>query len=117
MPSRAVPRLISTWAYVQGFFQRPPGPGLTCATFPGGPQETPRRRAMSTTSPTRLSYDVFVSDGPAMAGDEHLPDGSPVAWSPLSSTLVFGTQDALLVDPPFTLTQIQSVGDCVERSG
>jgi len=72
---------------------------------------------MSTTSPTRLSYDVFVSDGPAMAGDEHLPDGSPVAWSPLSSTLVFGTQDALLVDPPFTLTQIQSVGDWVERSG
>ena len=72
---------------------------------------------MSTTSPTRLSYDVFVSDGPAMAGDEHLPDGSPVAWSPLSSTLVFGTHDALLVDPPFTLTQIQSVGDWVERSG
>jgi hypothetical protein len=39
---------------------------------------------MSTASPTRLSYDVFVSDGPAMAGDEYLPDGSPVAWSPLS---------------------------------
>jgi len=25
--------------------------------------------------------------------------------------------DALLVDPPFTRTQIQSVGDWVERSG
>jgi len=72
---------------------------------------------MSTTSPTRLSYDVFVSDGPARAGDERMPDGAPLAWSPLASTLIFGAQDALLVDPPFTRTQIQAVGDWVERSG
>ena len=32
---------------------------------------------MSATSPTQLSYDVFVSDGPAEAGDERLPDGGP----------------------------------------
>jgi glyoxylase-like metal-dependent hydrolase (beta-lactamase superfamily II) len=72
---------------------------------------------MSTTSPTRLSYDVHVSDGPVGASDERMPDGNPLAWSPLSSTLVFGAQDALLVDPPFTRTQIQAVGDWVERSG
>jgi glyoxylase-like metal-dependent hydrolase (beta-lactamase superfamily II) len=72
---------------------------------------------MSATSPAQLSYDVFVSDGPAGAGDERMPDGSPLAWSPLSSTLIFGAQDALLVDPPFTRTQIQAVGDWVERSG
>jgi glyoxylase-like metal-dependent hydrolase (beta-lactamase superfamily II) len=72
---------------------------------------------MPTTSPTRLSYDVFVSDGPAGAGGERMPDGAPLAWSPLSSTLIFGAHDALLVDPPFTRTQIRSVGDWVERSG
>jgi len=72
---------------------------------------------MSTTSPTQLSYDVFVSDGLAGAGDERMPDGAPLAWSPLSSTLIVGAHDALLVDPPFTRTQIQSVGDWVERSG
>jgi hypothetical protein len=72
---------------------------------------------MSAASPTQLSYDVFVSDGPAGAGDERMPDGAPLAWSPLSSTLIFGARDALLVDPPFTRTQIQSVGDWVERSG
>jgi len=72
---------------------------------------------MSATSPTQLSYDVFVSDGPAGAGDERMPDGAPLAWSPLSSTLIFGAEDALLVDPPFTRTQIQNVGDWVERSG
>lgn len=72
---------------------------------------------MSRTSPARLSYDVFVSDGPTGAGDERMPDGAPLAWSPLSSTLIFGAQDAVLVDPPFTRTQIQAVGDWVERSG
>jgi len=72
---------------------------------------------MPTTSPTQLSYDVFVSDGPAGAGGERMPDGAPLAWSPLSSTLIFGAHDALLVDPPFTRTQILSVADWVERSG
>src|SRR6202451_1007365 len=72
---------------------------------------------MSTTSPAELTYDVFVSDGPTAAGGELMPDGTLQKWSPLSSTLVLGAQDALLVDPPFTRTQIQSVGDWVERSG
>jgi hypothetical protein len=72
---------------------------------------------MSATSPARLSYDVFVSDGPAGAGDERMPDGAPLAWLPLSPTLIFGARDALLADPSFTRTQIQAVGDWVERSG
>jgi nucleotide-binding universal stress UspA family protein len=72
---------------------------------------------MSATSPAQLSYDVFVSDGPAGAGDERMPDGSPLAWSPLSSTLIFGARDALLVDPPFTRTQIQGVGDWARVAG
>jgi hypothetical protein len=36
---------------------------------------------MSATSPAQLSYDVFVSDGPAGAGDGRMPDGAPLAWS------------------------------------
>ena len=72
---------------------------------------------MSEPTPAPLSYDVFVSDGPAGAGDERMPDGAPLAWSCLSSTLIFGAQDAVLVDPPFTRTQIQAAGDWVERSG
>ncbi len=72
---------------------------------------------MSTTLPAHLSYDVFVSDGPPRAGDQRMPDGAPLVWSPLSSTLIFGAHDALLVDPPFTRTQTRAVGDWVERSG
>jgi glyoxylase-like metal-dependent hydrolase (beta-lactamase superfamily II) len=72
---------------------------------------------MSATAPTPLSYDVFVSDGPVGTGGDLMPDGSPPAWSPLSSTLVSGDREALLVDPPFTRMQIRAVGDWVERSG
>ena len=72
---------------------------------------------MPATPPAPLSYDVFVSDGPQRAGQERMPDGSPLMWSPLSSTLISAAQDAVLVDPPFTRTQIQKVGDWVERSG
>jgi glyoxylase-like metal-dependent hydrolase (beta-lactamase superfamily II) len=72
---------------------------------------------MSAVSPSQLSYDVFVSDGPVGVGDELMPDGAPLTWSPLSSTLVFGGQDALLVDPPFIRAQVQAVGDWIERSG
>src|SRR5260370_36736411 len=43
--------------------------------------------------------------------------GSPLVRSPPSSTLISGAQDAIVVDPPFTRTQIQAVGDWVERSG
>ena len=68
---------------------------------------------MSTTLPAHLSYDVFVSDGPPRAGDQRMPDGAPLVWSPLSSTLIFGAHDALLVDPPFTRTQTRAVGDWV----
>lgn len=64
-----------------------------------------------------LSYEVFVSDGPARAGEQRMPDGSPIYWNPLSSTLIYGAEEALLVDPPFTREQIAQVGDWIERSG
>jgi glyoxylase-like metal-dependent hydrolase (beta-lactamase superfamily II) len=72
---------------------------------------------MSTESPSTLAHEVFVSDGPTRAGEERLPDGSPSVWSPLSSTLIYGERDAVLVDPPFTKAQVAEVGDWIERSG
>ncbi|RKR86400.1 glyoxylase-like metal-dependent hydrolase (beta-lactamase superfamily II) [Micromonospora pisi] len=64
-----------------------------------------------------LSYEVFISEGPTRAGDQRMPNGDRISWSPLSSTLIYGAQDALLVDPPFTHDQIRKVGDWIERSG
>lgn len=62
-----------------------------------------------------LSYEVFVSEQLSTTGT--LPDGAPMLWSPLATTLISGTTDAVLVDPPFTIEQTRRVGDWIERSG
>lgn len=67
--------------------------------------------------PAALSYEVFVSDGLQRAGDQRMPDGAPLFSSPLSSTLVSGAVDAILVDPPLTSAQTDRVGDWIEQSG
>ncbi|HYI33140.1 MAG TPA: MBL fold metallo-hydrolase [Glaciibacter sp.] len=64
-----------------------------------------------------LTYDVLVSGQLEQAGQGSLPDGSPRTWSPISSTLISGQHDAVLVDPPLTLDQAAAVGDWIERSG
>jgi glyoxylase-like metal-dependent hydrolase (beta-lactamase superfamily II) len=71
---------------------------------------------MTTSSAGPLSYDVFVSEGVQRASGE-LPNGDPIVSSPVSSTLVFGEQDAVLADVPFTREQIRKVGDWIEQSG
>ena len=65
---------------------------------------------------TPLHYEVLVTDGAPRAG-QHLPDGAPIVSSPVSSTLVWGEHDALLVDPPLTLAQTAQVVAWIEKSG
>jgi glyoxylase-like metal-dependent hydrolase (beta-lactamase superfamily II) len=38
-------------------------------------------------------------------------------WSPITSTLILGTHEAVLVDPPLTNAQAAEVGDWIEASG
>jgi glyoxylase-like metal-dependent hydrolase (beta-lactamase superfamily II) len=38
-------------------------------------------------------------------------------WSPITSTLIIGRRDAVLIDPPLTTTQAAEVGDWIEASG
>ncbi|MCM6776377.1 MBL fold metallo-hydrolase [Nocardia sp. CDC159] len=75
---------------------------------------------MTTSAPvnaaTGLSYRTVVSDPIPIAG-MHLPDGTPMMWSPLTTTLITGQRDAVLVDPPFTVDQAQRIGDWIEQSG
>jgi glyoxylase-like metal-dependent hydrolase (beta-lactamase superfamily II) len=66
---------------------------------------------------TELHYDVFVSEGVARQRPDRLPDGGPIVSSPLTSTLILGERDAVLVDAPYTYDQIRKVGDWVEASG
>lgn len=64
-----------------------------------------------------LAYEVYVLDGTPRAGEERLPNGDRLISSPLAVTLIFGGQDAVLVDPPLTIEQTEKVGDWIERSG
>ena len=66
---------------------------------------------------SELHYEVLVNDGLRRHREQSLPDGSPIISSPVASTLIYGERDAVLVDPPFTYEQVQSVGDWIERSG
>src|SRR5215475_15458694 len=59
---------------------------------------------------TRLSYETLVSDGVVCANGS-LPSGEALVSSPITSTLIFGSEDAVLIDPPMTIAQTQGVAD------
>ena len=58
-----------------------------------------------------LAYDVFVNDPPPQDG--LLPNGEPKRFSPMASTLIYGTEDAVLTDPGMTEEQARVLGDWV----
>jgi len=64
-----------------------------------------------------LSWKVFVTPGVATVSDD-LPPGEAVRmWSPISSTLIYGERDAVLVDAPTTVEQAEALADWVVNSG
>jgi glyoxylase-like metal-dependent hydrolase (beta-lactamase superfamily II) len=68
---------------------------------------------------TQLQYKVFVSDMaplPESAGLQP-PVGPPAAWSPLSSTLIYGPTEAVLTDPPITAAQAERLATWVASFG
>jgi glyoxylase-like metal-dependent hydrolase (beta-lactamase superfamily II) len=64
-----------------------------------------------------LKWDVFVTPGiPVVTSD--LPPGTKQGlWSPISSTLVYGNRDAVLVDAFITVEQTNALVDWVAASG
>jgi glyoxylase-like metal-dependent hydrolase (beta-lactamase superfamily II) len=59
-----------------------------------------------------LSYDVFVNDPPPQ-DIGLLPNGEPKLFSPEASTLISGSEDAVLTDPGLTTDQARVLGDWV----
>jgi len=68
-------------------------------------------------SPTKLRYETLVTDGLPRASGAKLPNGDPIISSPITSILIYGNTDALLVDPPFSIGQTQQVIDWIAHSG
>jgi len=65
----------------------------------------------------RLAYDVFVADPIPQNVTELVPNGDRRMFSPLSVTLIHAERDAVLVDPPLTSAQAETVGNWVEATG
>ncbi len=76
----------------------------------GTPNATslPTTTIPASTSPLRL--EVFTSPAPALRGGQG-------TFSPVTSTLILGESDAVLVDTQFTGAQVDALGDLVEASG
>jgi glyoxylase-like metal-dependent hydrolase (beta-lactamase superfamily II) len=64
-----------------------------------------------------LEHKLFVTTQIPQSGRGPLPDGSTRMWSPITSTLIMGRHDAVLIDPPLTTTQAAEVGDWIVASG
>src|SRR5260370_36459244 len=79
------------------------------APFSLWPGQPPRRTDMS----TQFSSDVFISEPVAQHVTELVPNADRPMWSPLSTTLIHGLNDATLLDPPFISDPGQAVGDWV----
>src|SRR6476469_5325964 len=64
-----------------------------------------------------LEHKLFVTPQIPQSGRGPLPDGSTRMWSPITSTLIVGRHDTVLVDPPLTAAQAAEVGDWIAASG
>jgi len=63
-----------------------------------------------------LSYDVFINEPPPQ-DNGLLPNGEPKGGSPVASTLIYGSENAVLTDPGFTADQALALGDWVAGKG
>jgi len=65
----------------------------------------------------RLQWDVLVSAQIPVVTSDLPPGASEMKWSPISSTLISGKRDAVLVDTAITVDQNQKLVDWIAQSG
>ena len=60
-----------------------------------------------------LSVNVFTAPGKTMVGERPKPFGEALGFDPITSTLVFGEYDAVLVDAMLTVAEAEALADWV----
>jgi len=65
----------------------------------------------------RLQWEVLVSAQIPVVTSDLPPGASEMKWSPISSTLISGKRDAVLVDTAITVDQNQKLVDWIAHSG
>ena len=56
-----------------------------------------------------LGVNVFTAPGKAMVGERPKPFGEPLGFDPITSTLIFGEYDAVLVDAMGTVAEAEAL--------
>ena len=77
-----------------------------------GPKETTRVTApvaSNTPELNTLSVNVFTAPGKAMVGERPKPFGEALGFDPITSTLIFGEYDAVLVDAMGTVAEAEAL--------
>jgi hypothetical protein len=68
---------------------------------------------MDGTNETTLSLNVFTAPGKTMVGERPKPFGEALGFDPITSTLIFGEYDAVLVDAMLTVAEAEALADWV----
>ena len=77
-----------------------------------GPKEV-APAASNTPESNTLSVNVFTAPGKAMVGERPKPFGEALGFDPITSTLIFGEYDAVLVDAMGTVAEAKALADWV----
>ena len=64
-----------------------------------------------------LHSDVYVTPGIPIESLDLPPGTEQRMWSPISSTLIYGERDAVLVDALLTVAQAHDLGEWIEANG
>ncbi|HMD40757.1 MAG TPA: MBL fold metallo-hydrolase [Candidatus Acidoferrum sp.] len=70
-----------------------------------------------TTRKTPLSWDVFLAPSVPVITSDLPPGQKERPWPPISSTLIYGERDAVLVDTPITVEQARALANWVSAKG
>src|SRR5580704_8611242 len=65
--------------------------------------------ASNTPESNRLSVNVFTAPGKTMVGERPKPFGEALGFDPITSTLIFGEYDAVLVDAMGTVAEAKAL--------
>ena len=66
---------------------------------------------------THLKWDVFVTPSIPVVTTDFAPGEHERPWPPISSTLIYGSRDAVLVDSFITLEQARAQADWIASTG
>ncbi len=67
----------------------------------------------NTPGSSTLSVNVFTAPGKTMVGERPKPFGEALGFDPITSTLIFGEYDAVLVDAMGTVAEAEALADWV----